>query len=276
MSKYNNIKSISIDSLTKEELKDAIKEWSENDEAMEKLLWALYNNGIKTNGCHAGMNPYIGIDYNKKNNDINVKLMNSMLNIKGSQLLIIPEGKNPLSGPDWYKPSITLGSDASYKDVADEQFESIIRTINNENKVQTLIDTSPILDLLDFFIEKYTTIIFRIKHNNDDSFIFSIEGIVKEESELYKYFNTCLKKLNFTLIIPKIGHRKYWEYITKDSKEMNKILKDASTLLINNYSLKIPTSVDETDLFSVKAHIMRKKLSEEEFQKWVEIEKNNK
>lgn len=65
MSKYNNIKSIPIDSLSKEELKTAIHEWAEGDDAMERLLWAFYNKGIKTNGCHAGTRPYIGIDYTK-------------------------------------------------------------------------------------------------------------------------------------------------------------------------------------------------------------------
>ena len=47
MSKYNHIESIPIDSIPQEELAQAIKEWAEGDEAMEKLLWACYNNGIK-------------------------------------------------------------------------------------------------------------------------------------------------------------------------------------------------------------------------------------
>ena len=63
MSKYNNMTSIPIDSIPKEEIAVAIKEWAEGDESLEKLLWCCYEKGIKTDGCHAGSHPYIAFCY---------------------------------------------------------------------------------------------------------------------------------------------------------------------------------------------------------------------
>jgi len=63
MSNYNNIKSISIDSLPKDEIKIVIKELTEGDESMEKLLWVCYDKEIKTDGYHAGTGTYIGFSY---------------------------------------------------------------------------------------------------------------------------------------------------------------------------------------------------------------------
>lgn len=74
MSKYNNIKSIPIDSIPKEEIKIAIKEWAEGDESMEKLLLTCYDKGIKTSGCHAGAGSYIAFSYQEKINKISCLL----------------------------------------------------------------------------------------------------------------------------------------------------------------------------------------------------------
>lgn len=42
MSKYNHIKSISIESIPPKKIKRAIKEWAEGNESLEKLLHTCY------------------------------------------------------------------------------------------------------------------------------------------------------------------------------------------------------------------------------------------
>ena len=63
MSKYNNIKSIPIESIPKEEIKIAIKEWAEGNKSLENLLWLCYEKNLKTSGSHAGARPFIDFKY---------------------------------------------------------------------------------------------------------------------------------------------------------------------------------------------------------------------
>ena len=99
MSKYNNIKSIPIDSLSDEELKIAMKEWAEGDDSMEALLWAFYNKGITTSGCHAGAGSYVSMDYDVDKKGEFSLIMNTVLSFPGSQILIRPDGGNPHHAP---------------------------------------------------------------------------------------------------------------------------------------------------------------------------------
>lgn len=98
MSKYNRMASIPISSLSEQELPIAIKEWAEDNVYMESLLWACYNNGVETDGCHADAFPYIGFHLDSKKEGV-LKLLNASQNIKGTSFLVMPDGGNPLSGP---------------------------------------------------------------------------------------------------------------------------------------------------------------------------------
>lgn len=47
MSKYNNMKSIKISSLPKEEIGQAVSEWAQGSKEMENLLWACLKMVLK-------------------------------------------------------------------------------------------------------------------------------------------------------------------------------------------------------------------------------------
>lgn len=268
MSKYNNIKSIPIDSLSEDELKVAMKEWTEGDDAMEALLWALYHKGIKTSGCHAGSRPYIGMDFEEASKDDTAILMNAVLSVKDSQIMARPDGGNPFSGDDWYKPDVTVGFNTVYKDDADEKFDMMRRVINGEDDAISLFDMSPIHDLISFFINKYTGILIRIKHDNDDNYILSFECVAKKDSDKLKYFNDSLLGLGFTYSSIDEIDRYFWEFNTNDPQELNSIMRKAVDSLINNFSLKIPAEPEEADTFLAKAHIIRNR-SVDEFYEWL-------
>ncbi len=271
MSKYNNIKSIPIDSLSDEELKIAMKEWAEGDDSMEELLWAFYNKGIITSGCHAGAGSYVSMDYDVDKKEEFSLIMNTVLSFPGSQILIRPDGGNPFSGRDWYKPDIGVGFDYLYKDETDDTLDKITKVINGEDKIPSELDLSPIHDLCNFFINKYIGVSFRIKQGHDKNYMFSVECKAKEDSEKYNFFNDYLSSLGYNLSSLEDIDRRFWKYKTNNVQEFNDIVKKTSDLLINNFSLKIPDNPEEVDEFNIKAHLIRNK-SEEEFEKWLILE----
>lgn len=273
MGKYSDGSSIPIDTLSQEELAVAIKEWAEGNPIAEKMLWTFYNKGVETSGCHTGINPYVDFNYNPKNSDIYINLMNGALLSKGAQVLIVADGGNPFSGRDWYLPNINLGIFSSDKDVVNGFIENIDKAMDDEKEISSEIDTSSLIDLLEFFKGKLTRLLFRIRHNDDDTFTFSVENRANEDSELFKYLCECLIPLGFTLKTSDEGPYKSWEFVAKDKDELNKILVDATTVLIKNYSLKTPTSIEETDDFYIQAHILRTQLPEEEFKEWLYSER---
>ena len=114
MSKYNRMASIPISSLSEQELPIAIREWAEGNVHMENLLWACYKNGIETNSCHADESPYIGFYLDSKKEEV-LKLLNVAQSIKGASFLVMPDGGNPFSGPDWNRPVLTLWFEAQKK-----------------------------------------------------------------------------------------------------------------------------------------------------------------
>lgn len=273
MSKYNHIKSIPVDSIPKEELSQAIKEWSEGDESMEKLLWACFENKLKTSGCHAGINPYIGFDYEKDNNDKFIQIINETLKIKGAQVLLVPDGGNPFSGSDWYKPSLTVGfMGVEYQDEADPIFDMLTETINSSNQKQ---DTNPskILELLEFLIDKYSDITIRIRYKKDGKYIIYLERrIYEEDTELYEELNSLFTPAGLTLEDDEISI-KSWMIQEDNLEEFEKKVNKMVNYIINNYSIEKPKSISDTTSFKIKAHIKRdeclKKDNLEEFELWL-------
>ena len=186
--------------------------------------------------------------------------------------MIKPDGGNPFSGPDWYKPNVTLGSDAVYKDVADKKFDFIVKSLKDEINESILVDSTPLFDLLNFFINKYSNLLFRIKHFTDH-YKFSIEGSINDNTELFMFLNDTLPKLGYVFSTLEDTNRKYWTFSTNDPLEFNDIINETSQFFINNYSIKTPSTIDETDYFTVKAHIMKDQLDENAFNEWLAIER---
>ena len=278
MNKYNRSISIPIESLSNEELKIAIKEWAEGDNSMETLLWTMYNLGIQTNGSHAGSHPYMSIIYDKNKIDLIKKIMNITLIAKDTQVLISTDGGNPFSGDNWYKPNILIGSNNDYKNVADMQFDMLKKGLNNEIEIDYKVDTTSILNFLDFLINKYSRFLLRIEHKIDDEYYFSIERSVKEESDEFIYLNKFFSKIGFELKIPPEGDYKYWTIHEKKSDLFTERIKKVVEYIVNNYSLNSPSSFEEANDLLTKAHFKRNESlkqtgSLDEFQKWLVNEK---
>lgn len=277
MSKYNNMKSIPIDSLTLDELKVAIKEWAEDDDSMERLLWVCKNKNIETMGCHAGGHPYIDFCVNNSKEDV-IKLINVTFNKEKSQILISPDGGNPFSGHKWFVPSITLNIETKYKEEADEYFDSLSDTLLNKEK-ENVLDFelfSKIIDLYEFFTEKESCLAFRIKHELDN-YIFSVEVIKREKN--FDYFNNLF--VNAGLILDEeraTKERNIWKMENSNKIEFSLTLKKVIKYIIDNYSLPLPINESEIKNFTALAHFKKREYGNtdegiKKFNKWLEIKR---
>ena len=255
MSKYNNAKSIAIEELSEQELSQAIREWAEGDDAMERLLWSCYRNGVKTSGCHVGCNSYIGIEYEEKNNKKVVQLIGAVLNAKGSNVLLSPDGGNPFSGSSWYKPDIVMGFESDNKDEVDQLFDMMSDTLNI-SKTQ-YVDYSSIVRLFEFLIGKYSGLSLRISHTQNNEFVFMIgKSIHEEEIRSFDELNDLLTAAGLKYDDNDTPH-KDWIYKSKQQKKFIENLNSISDRICNNYSLKKPKSIEDTRSFNIKAHIKR-------------------
>jgi len=271
MSKYNNIKLIPIESIPKKEITKAIKEWSEGDKSMERLLWACYNEKIKTCGCHAGSRPYIEFKYQD-----NIKKIIPLIEVTqeqlDSQILIMLDGGNPFSGPEWYIPSIGFGLKTEYKDEADIYFDKLTESLEDEsnNKKHFLIE------LLKFFLEKETSLTLRFIHQKDNKYTFYIESKSITE-ERYKYYNNLFTRAGLEEGINKnedMPNSHYWKIESNEISDIINKLNSITEYITNNFSYDIPKSEDEAISLSSLALYKKRILSEEEFNDWLDQKKN--
>ena len=273
MSKYNNIMSIPIDEIPKEELPQAIKEWAEGDEAMENLLWAFYHNGIKTTDSHAGAYPYIGFEYDKDKKQKLAAILSTSLLEKGSQISARPDGGSPFSGPTWYKPELGVSFDAKYKDEADKIFEALQNTIENNNEQNTELQS--FLELYEFLIGKYVNLSLKIEHKKDDTYNFTINRTIYEKDyQMFQELNSLLTEAGLELQeYGELKDYKLWITSADNIEELNEKINKISEHIINNFAIEKPKSIEETSSYITKAHIKRdeclKNGNEKEFDLWL-------
>lgn len=269
MSKYNRIVSIPIERIPKRRIKKAIHQWAEGDAAMERLLLACYDRGIRTSGCHAGARPWISFNY-QDNLERLIPLFEITQKEIGSQLLISIDGGNPFSGPDWYKPSLLIGTNFEYKDEADIYFDkltSILDETNNKNN-------HFMLRLLEFFIGKESALLLRFKHN-EDKFVFYIESR-EIPNDRYEYYNQIFTKAGLTEVVNAEGFPPTMHAWKIESDKLDDILLKLDSItnyIIDNYSFDVPKSDDEIINFISRTRFKKKTLSEKEFNKWLKKEK---
>ena len=266
MSKYNKIKSIPIETIKKEEIPQAIKEWSEGDKSLEKLLWACYNNGIKTSGCHAGSGPYIDFEYQDDFEKI-IPIIETAENKVGAQILIMIDGGNPFSGPDWYKPTIGIHLDTEYKDEVDVFFDELTNSLKNEN----IKNNHSMLRLLEFFSDKESALSLRFMHKEEGKYTFYIESrdIPKNRYDYYKKMFSESGLIEVVNNSDNLKNRHGWKIESDNLDDVLSKLNHATNHIISNYSLDIPKSEDEIISFIMLAKYMKRTSSENKFDEWL-------
>ena len=274
MSKYNHIHSIPIESIPKEEIAIAIKEWAEGDEAMERLLWACYENGVKTDGCHTGMCPYLGLKYTGSNDKV-IKLLAACINLEESQIFISPDGGNPISGEDWYITNIGIGFETESIEKSGKNLDTLSSALNNDTSLKEAELVSLLLKLSDFLVDKESALKLRFNYS-ENKYSFSIECTPVNE-EVSIYFDKLFKEANFFEAENPVkeSKRRFWKIESDNLDDMINKLHESINYIINNYSLEPPTREEDiTDLHQL-ARFKRKEFgndvdSYERFVAWYE------
>ena len=274
MSKYNHIHSIPIESVPKEEIAIAINEWAEGDEAMERLLWACYENGVKTDGCHTGMCPYLGLKYTGSNDKV-IKLLAACINLEESQIFISPDGGNPISGEDWYITNIGIGFETESIEKSGKNLDTLSSALNNDTSLKEAELISLLLKLSDFLVDKESALKLRFNYS-ENKYSFSIECTPVNE-EVSIYFDKLFKEANFFEAENPVkeSKRRFWKIESDSLDDMINKLRESINYIINNYSLEPPTREEDiTDLHQL-ARFKRKEFgndvdSYERFVAWYE------
>ncbi len=274
MSKYNHIHSIPIESVPKEEIAIAINEWAEGDEAMERLLWACYENGVKTDGCHTGMCPYLGLKYTGSNDKV-IKLLAACINLEESQIFISPDGGNPISGEDWYITNIGIGFETESIEKSGKNLDTLSSALNNDTSLKEAELISLLLKLSDFLVDKESALKLRFNYS-ENKYSFSIECTPVNE-EVSIYFDKLFKEANFFEAENPVkeSKRRFWKIESDNLDDMINKLRESINYIINNYSLEPPTREEDiTDLHQL-ARFKRKEFgndvdSYERFVAWYE------
>lgn len=274
MSKYNHIHSIPIESIPKEEIAIAINEWAEGDEAMERLLWACYENGVKTDGCHTGMCPYLGLKYTGSNDKV-IKLLAACINLEESQIFISPDGGNPISGEDWYITNIGIGFETESIEKSGKNLDTLSSALNNDTSLKEAELISLLLKLSDFLVDKESALKLRFNYS-ENKYSFSIECTPVNE-EVSIYFDKLFKEANFFEAENPVkeSKRRFWKIESDNLDDMINKLRESINYIINNYSLEPPTREEDiTDLHQL-ARFKRKEFgndvdSYERFVAWYE------
>ena len=266
MSKYNHTNSIPVDSIPKDEIAQAIKEWAEGDEAMERLLWTCYKKGVKTSGCHAGAGPFIDFNYQDKISELS-RLIEATQKIKGSQVIMNSDGGNPFSGPEWYIPNIGLGFDTEYKEEADVCFDKLNKALETPSKK----DNKHILfRLVEFFIGKESGLDFRFKHTEEDKYEFHIEAFSVGDKR-NEYYNEIFTKAGLEAVPVDKDFESFheWKIESNSLKDISMKMESVIDYVISNYSYDLPTSEKEIYSFNLVAVFKKRTLPEEKFEKWL-------
>ena len=267
MSKYNHMKSIPIESIPKDEIKRAISEWAEGDEALEKLLWVCYEKNIKTSGSHAGAGPFIDFKYQEGLNRI-VCLLEKVQTIKGSDIYVLIDGGNPFSGDDFDKAFISLGNETEYKDEADKFFDSLSETLENNMDEKK---EHPMLKILNTLNNKDTGLRLRFKYKKDDTYEFSIEASNLDD-ERYKYYSNLFNKTNMQEEILDMSehHKRYnWKIKSESLDDILGKINNISDVIKTDFKLEPETDERKITNFTLLAKHKKQNLPKKEFDNWL-------
>lgn len=279
MSKYNSGASIPISSLSDEELRIAIHEWAEGNNSLESLLWRCYKNGIETQGCHSGLNSYLQIGL-KSPKDKLIKILGAIHQLNDSDIFILPNGGNPFSGPDWYKPSICIGSSSPTKKESNRFFDVLSNTID-ENDIKQANEDSLILELLNylyFFNGKGLDENLRLVHNANEKkqYTFSIEGFYDINN--FNRLNPIYQKNGFKMILSdKIEDLTFFTLSSNDPQELAEKMRKGREYLQERYWVEYPSPENATST-NLQVRLMRMRFGDtqegrQKFEEWFENER---
>lgn len=282
MGKYNNGSSIPISSLSNEELKIAVKDWAQGNDEAEKFLLECYKKGIETHGCHTWRDIYIDFIANEPRKNL-IKLLNYIQNKKDTELHVYPDGAiNVFSGPDWYKPTISI----SYHSKDEEDSKNIFTELTNFLELEEKQDDSEpniygqMLDFYDFFGDKDSRLSFIAQHTSDGLYRFQIETY-KDDKDL-NYFKELFNKAKMKINPNPSPYEDFpyiqWEVKDENPKVVAQKMEKIKEIIFKEWSLEPATEefeeMSQNALFKMKKRQFGDSLEgQEKMKEWMKQKK---
>lgn len=277
MSNYNSGRSIPISTLSPDELKTAVKEWAEGSPYLEALLWTCINNGVDTTASHAGPRPYLDLDAKNPKNKL-VHMLDVMSSITPSLIYISPNGGNPFSGPDWYKPTVSIALNTDNLDETNDFFAKLSNAAASEEPINSSNPSIALelLDYLDFLAEKDTILELRATHSKDGQYKFSI-GSHRDEKN-FDRLNQLFQNAGFQLNEEENNPFISWDLSDNDPIALAEKMKESKQHIFENFAIEPPTSESEFISFNQEARFKMRELGDtpqgkQEFENWLKMKK---
>lgn len=242
MSKYNYGASIPIESVPNQEFDQAIKEWSHYKPNMEKLIRTCLKKGIITNGCHPEVDPYL--DFLLGNNiEEEKKLVSGIINVKNSQLLIMPDGINPFSGNNWDKAVVLVGAFLKEEDEVNNFIDTLTDSLNKEEVNNNFYFKA--LELGEYLRNKESRFDIRVLHNENDEYVFCLETVALTD-KYCEYYKEFLNKTELTEKEEMPRHRQNYEFRSTDLNYMYQKVDKLTNYIKENFV--VPKFENEEEL----------------------------
>lgn len=244
-------------------------------EALGKLLWSCYRNGIHTSGCDAGNHhfPYLAFYLDSGIESVK-RLITATWNYGASELFLTFAG-NPYSGPEWHKTKLSVKP--LNNKCANDFFETLANTLDEkqiENTGQGFLDILKLSELLE---ESGDDIAVRMTKNGNQ-YRLSINCFKSKRN--WQYWTALFEEAGLHLINSKKKDSPfiYWEYTSSNQEAFEKCISKLLVVLQTKHSLKLPDEISEDMSFSTKALVMRRKFGFDEngiklMNKWLEENK---
>ena len=253
--KWNSGVSVPVHALTHDELKEAIHEWAEGSEKLERLLWTCYEKGLETGGCHIG--PYSNYleFYVNTNSAEQLKKVLATAESYGFTEAFMMFGGNPLSGPNWYRTSLAV--DCLIPENVDEFYARINRDLVAAESTSSARCFALMLEFADFFEDKLADIKFRMKVRNHSLYEFFIEKYKGSHNweyldELFGSFGMLQKKAKDAPFV-------WWYFKGESEEDFYDTVKNILEGIRNKWTLSVPNEIVDPKDFNFNALLMQKK-----------------
>lgn len=270
-SKYNTGRSMRIDEIPKEELEQAIKEWSHYQEPMERLLWKCIEEGVETTGCHPEAKPYIELKVNNSPEKIK-QMLNAIQEFVSASVMIIPAGAPNLCGvtSDWDRPILCIGCGVTSKERVYEVLDSLYVALSNTAKRKERV-FEQMIEFHDFFKDKECQLNFYMQRPEIDLYDFSITYTNYYQENL-EFYDRLFKKAGMELTDEE---RPTWSIIEQDEESFAKKVEKAKQVIFEGYTLGLPQTITIGTPNVIAAHIKRRQFGDtpegkEKFDRWFE------
>lgn len=256
---WNRMESIPIKTFISEKaLKRAINDWAEGNRYLKNLLWACYENGIETSGCHSGHGrgtPYVDFRIDTTPREKIKPLVSAALSIGNGQVFAMFNG-NPRSGPDWHRPTICM---SPFKINDSKRF---LKELCKAAKADEDVKDEAIenfMNICEFMEDKETPLLFRIIVEDGKKYTIYAECIMNNRD--WDYYDRLFTKasMSYDTNQSDAKWRSDWMVTVNGKEEFAVAIKKLYEAIKNNWTLKLPEEITSDMNDRCKALLMRRK-----------------